>query len=279
MARHWFITGASGGLGRHLVTLALAEGDTVVATVRRPGTLSELAQTYGERLRVESLDVTDHEQVTHVIARCLARGRIDIVVNNAGGGLIGATEEMTDAQVQAQLALNLLAPIQITRAFLTPMREQGGGRIIQIASVGGQIALPVSSPYHAAKWGLEGFTEAVRQEVAEFGVYLTIVEPGGMRTGFQAGLQWTTETPVYREAMVGQVRRWIEGADDHVYTGDPAKMARAIFDTTTTTPPPLRLTLGADAYDLVHQALTDRLAQLEAQETLARSMALTEHGG
>ena len=128
MLRHWFITGASGGLGRHLVALALAEGDAVVATVRRPNTLSELSKTYGERLMVEPLDVTDQEQVNRVIARCLARGRIDIVVNNAGGGLIGATEEMTDAQVQDQLALNLLAPIQITRAFLKPMREQGGGR-------------------------------------------------------------------------------------------------------------------------------------------------------
>ena len=135
MVRHWFITGASGGLGRHLVVLALAEGDAVVATVRRPHTLSELSTTYGERLMVEQLDVTDREQVKRVIARCLARGRIDIVVNNAGGGLIGATEEMTDAQVQAQIALNLLAPIQITCAFLKPMREQGGGRIIQISAV------------------------------------------------------------------------------------------------------------------------------------------------
>src|SRR2546430_1400436 len=108
MSRHWFITGASGGLGRHLVALALAEGDAVVATVRRPNALSELSKTYGERLMVEPLDVTDREQVTRVIARCLARGRIDIVVNNAGGGLIGATEEMTDAQVQEQIALNLL---------------------------------------------------------------------------------------------------------------------------------------------------------------------------
>ena len=279
MARHWFITGASGGLGRHLVALALAEGDEVVATVRRPNTLRELSKTYGERLMVEPLDVTDREQVNHVIARCLARERIDIVVNNAGRGLIGATEEMTDAQVQDQIALNLMAPIQITRAFLKPMREQGSGRIIQISSVGGQIALPVSSPYHAAKWGLEGFTEAVRQEVAEFGVYLTIVEPGGMRTAFQSGLEWTTETPVYRDATVGRVRRWIEGADDRVYTGDPAKLARAIFDTTTSAQPPLRLTLGSDAYDLVHQALKDRLATLESQEALARSMAFSEPGG
>ena len=111
---------------------------------------------------------------------------------------------MTDAQVQQQITLNLLAPIQITRAFLKPMREQGGGRIIQISSVGGQIATPVSSPYHAAKWGLEGFTEGVSQEVAAFGIYCTIVEPGGVRTGFQSNLQWTTETPPYRDTTVGR---------------------------------------------------------------------------
>jgi short-subunit dehydrogenase len=142
-----------------------------------------------------------------------------------------------------------MAPMQLTRALLKPMREQGGGRILQIASVGGQIALPVSSPYHAATWGLEGFTEAIRQAVAECGVYLTMVAPGGMRTACQAGLQWTTETPGYRDATVGRVRRWIEGADDRVYTGDPAKRARASFDTTTSAPPPLRLTLGSEAYD------------------------------
>lgn len=261
-----------------MTALALAEGDEVVAAVRRPNALGELSQTYGERLIVERLDVTDRDDVARVIARCLARGPIDIVVNNAGGGLIGATEEMTDAQVQDQIALNLMAPIQITRAFLKPMREQGGGRIIQISSVGGQVAFPVSSPYHAAKWGLEGFSEAVSQEVAEFGIYLTIVEPGGMRTGFQSGLKWTTETPAYRDGAVGKMRRWMEGADDGVYTGDPAKLARAIFDTTTSAQPPLRLTLGSDAYDLVHNALTDRLEKLESQEALARSMAFSEQG-
>ena len=127
MSRHWFITGASGGLRRHLVALALAEGDEVMAAVRRSNTLSELSKTYGERLIIEQFDVTDREHINRVIARYLARGRIDIVVNNAGRGLIGATEEMTDAQVQDQIALNLMAPIQITRAFLKRMREQAAG--------------------------------------------------------------------------------------------------------------------------------------------------------
>ena len=273
MSQAWFITGASSGLGRHLTAVALSEGDAVTAAVRRPDALRDLAEAYGGRLTVEALDVTSSQDVSRVVARCLARGQIDVVVNNAGGGLIGATEEMTDAQVQQQITLNLLAPIQITRASLKPMREQGGGRIIQISSVGGQVATPVASPYHAAKWGLEGFTEGVSQEVAAFGIYCTIVEPGGVRTGFQSHLQWTTETPPYRDTAVGQMRRGIAAADDTVYTGDPAKLARAIFDTTRSSQPPLRLTLGADAYDMIHEALKARLDRLESQEALARSMA------
>ena len=167
MPKAWFITGASGGLGRELAKLALSEGDTVTAAIRRPDALRDVLDAYGPRLILETLDVTSSPDIARVVAGCLARGRIDIVVKNAGGGLIGATEEMTDADVQQQIALNLLGPHPVTRAFLKPMREQGGGRIIQISSVGGQVATPVASPYHAAKWGLEGFTEGVSQEVAE----------------------------------------------------------------------------------------------------------------
>jgi NAD(P)-dependent dehydrogenase (short-subunit alcohol dehydrogenase family) len=143
MSKAWFITGASSGLGRHLTEVVLSEGDAVTAAVRRPDALHDLAEAYGGRLTVEALDVTSSQDVSRVVARCLARGQIDVVVNNAGGGLIGATEEMTDAQVQQQLTLNLLAPIQSRGP--SPMREQGGGRIIQISSVGGQVATPVSS--------------------------------------------------------------------------------------------------------------------------------------
>lgn len=135
------------------------------------------------------------------------------------------------------------------------------------------MATPVSSPYHAAKWGLEGFTEGVSQEVAEFGIYLTLVEPGGMRTGFQSNLRWTAETPPYRDTAVGKMRRVMEAAGDAVYTSDPTKLARAIFDTTRSSRPPLRLTLGADSYGMIHDALKARLERLESQKGLARSVA------
>ena len=270
----WFITGASGGLGRELVQTALDAGDSVIATVRRSDTLRGLAEAYPELLTVEQLDLTDASAVNQTVSRVTATpGRIDVVVNNAGYSIVGATEEMTDAQLDHQLAILLRAPIQITRAFLAPMREQGGGRIIQLSSVGGQITTPASSAYHAGKWGLEGFTEALAQEVAEFGIYPTIVEPGAMRTNFAANIQTTTPTPAYEHGAVATFRQWVTTAGPEVYTGDPAKVARAIFDTTRDPQPLLRLTLGADAYNMIHTALRNRLDNLEAQQELAHSVA------
>ena len=273
MTKHWFITGASSGLGRHIAQLALSKGDTVTGTVRHLNALEDVQKAHGDRLVIERLDVTSKAEVAHAVQRTLDRARVDVVVNNAGGSLIGATEEMTDEQIQQQIALNLIAPIQITRAFLKPMREQGGGHIIQLSSVGGQVAYPMSSAYHAAKWGLEGFTEGVSQEVAEFGIHFTLVEPGGMRTGFQANLKYTDEIAAYKNGVVGKMRRWLAQAGDDVYIDDPAKLALAIFDAAHSPKPPLRLTLGPDAYDTIHEALNDRLKRLEGQEALARSVA------
>jgi NAD(P)-dependent dehydrogenase (short-subunit alcohol dehydrogenase family) len=164
--RHWFITGASGGLGRQLTEHALRQGDRVTATVRRLTALDDLRAEHGDRLAVEVLDVTHPSDIDAVTGRVIAAGPVDIVVNNAGYSVMGATEEMTHEQVEHQLETLLHAPIRITRAFLKPMREQGGGRIIQISSMGGQMGAPISSAYHAGKWGLEGFTEGVSREVA-----------------------------------------------------------------------------------------------------------------
>jgi NAD(P)-dependent dehydrogenase (short-subunit alcohol dehydrogenase family) len=271
----WFVTGASGGLGRELVGTALDAGDRVVATARRPETLHDLLDAHPDRLTVVHLDLTVPDEITETLTRALAAGRIDVVVNNAGYSVVGATEEMTDAQVEHQLAILLRAPIQVTRAVLAPMREQGGGRIIQISSVGGQITTPASSAYHAGKWGLEGFTEALAKEVAEFGIYPTIVEPGGMRTNFAANIQTTAPSPAYERGAVGTFRAFITSAGPEVFTGDPRKLARAIFDTTREPRPPLRLTLGGDAYDMISKALHDRLDVLATQRELARSVAFT----
>jgi NAD(P)-dependent dehydrogenase (short-subunit alcohol dehydrogenase family) len=273
--RHWFVTGASGGLGRHLTEHALRHGDRVTATVRRPAALEDLRETHGDRLTVEILDLTQPAEVEEVVSRTIQAGLVDIVVNNAGYAVVGAAEEMTVEQVRDQIEVLLLAPMLITRAFLKPMREQGGGRIIQISSMGGQIGIPTHSSYHAGKWGLEGFTESVSREVADFNIHLTLVEPGGTRTGFASALRYTTETAAYRDNAVGQTRRLLETAEDSAFTGDPAKVVAAIYDTTRAPNPPLRLTLGADTYDAIHNALTERVAALETQKDLAASVAFT----
>ncbi|MCO5968825.1 SDR family oxidoreductase [Actinoallomurus soli] len=271
--RHWFVTGAAGGLGRHIIEHALRHGDRVTATARRPDALDDLHAAYGDRLTVEILDLTRPAEVDAVVDRTLRTGPVDIVVNNAGYAVVGAAEEMTVEQVRDQIEVLLLAPMLITRAFLKPMREQGGGRIIQISSMGGQIGIPTHSAYHAGKWGLEGFTESVSGEVADFGVHLTLVELGGTRTGFASALRYTTETAPYRDNAVGRIRRRLETTDADALPGDPAKVAAAIYDTTQNPNPPLRLALGSDTYDAVHSALTERLAALESQKDLAASVA------
>ncbi|MGR3935936.1 SDR family oxidoreductase [Streptomyces sp. BRA346] len=273
--RRWFITGASGGLGRHLTEHALRCGDRVTATVRRPAALDDLRAAYGDQLTVQILDLTRPADVDHAVAEALRSGPVDIVVNNAGYAVVGAAEEMTAEQIRDQIEVLLLAPMLITRAFLAPMREQGGGRIIQISSLGGQIGTPTHSSYHAGKWGLEGFTESVSREVSDFDIRLTLVEPGATRTGFAAALRYTTESAPYRDNAVGRTRRYLETADDSVFTGDPAKLAAAVYDTTRHPDPPLRLTLGSDTYEAVHTALTERLATLEAQKDRAASVAFT----
>ncbi|MFJ1761359.1 SDR family oxidoreductase [Amycolatopsis sp. NPDC088138] len=274
--RHWFVTGASGGLGHHIAEEALRHGDRVTATARRAAALDDLAEAHGDRLTVETLDLTRPADVTAVVERTLRSGPVDVVVNNAGYAVVGAAEEMTAEQVRDQIEVLLLAPMLITRAFLPSMRERGGGRIIQISSMGGQVAIPTHSAYHAGKWGLEGFTESVAREVADFGVHLTIVEPGGTRTGFASALRYTEETTAYRDNVVGRTRRRLEAIGDDDLTGDPAKLAAAVFRTTRDPNPPVRLALGADTYDAVHAALSERLTALEAQKDLAATVAFTE---
>lgn len=271
--RHWFVTGASGGLGRHLTEHALERGDRVTATVRRPTALDDLRAAYGDRLSVAVLDLTRPADLDQVIGATLAAGPVDIVINNAGYVVVGAAEEMTVEQIRDQIEVLLLAPMLITRAFLAPMREQGGGRVIQISSVGGQIGVATHSAYHAGKWGLEGFTESVSREVSDVNIHLTLVEPGATRTGFASAARYTAETAAYRDNAVGRMRRWMEAVDDSVLTGDPAKLAAAIYATTRDPNPPLRLALGPDSYDAIHTVLTERLAALETQKELAASVA------
>jgi NAD(P)-dependent dehydrogenase (short-subunit alcohol dehydrogenase family) len=263
----WFITGASRGFGRELTEQLLARGDRVAATARRPEQLDDLAERHGsERLWRHALDVTDTARVQEVVAAAWAAlGRIDVVVSNAGYGVIGAAEELTDAQVEGLIATNLVASIQLARAVVPHLRDQGGGRILQVSSMGGQMAFPGFSLYHASKWGIEGFFEAFTHEVEPFGIRTTLVEPGMIRTSFYDVVQRAAPLCAY---------------DDHpaiprtpipvaAMPGDPGKVVAAMIALGDADDPPRRALMGSDAYALVHASVGARLAEVEAQAATA----------
>ena len=276
MAQTWLITGSSSGFGRLLTEKLLARGDSVAATLRKVHALDGLKEQFGERLWVASLDVTDTPAIQQVTSRAFAEmGRIDVVVSNAGYGLVGAAEELSDEQIRQQIDTNLIGSIQVIRAVLPFLRRQGGGRILQVSSEGGQIVYPDFSLYHATKWGIEGFVEAVALEVASFGIEFTIVEPGPAKTSFSGGIVKSVPMAAYDNTPAGDVRRAIE-AGSFVLKGDPDKMVQAMIDSVERTPAPMRLTLGSDAFDRVRAGLSKRLAELDAQKDVARSTELDD---
>ncbi|MGF6899772.1 SDR family NAD(P)-dependent oxidoreductase [Paraburkholderia sp. GAS348] len=275
-SQKWFITGASSGLGLALTEKVLAEGHRVVAAVRRVDAMQELKQKYPALLEVESLDLTNREQVQAVVAR---HADVDVVANNAGGAVIGAMEEMTEAYIQQQIALNLLAPIHVTRAFLPAMRAKNSGTLLYVSSVGGRAAFPSGSMYHAAKFGLEGFAESVSQEVAEFGIKTIIIEPGSIKTGFVANIRWTQELDAYKDGIVGKLRRQIVEVGEEQASGDPVKMADAIYTVSQMQEPPLRTVLGGDAYAVLDAGYSRSLKALQAQKELAESVMFAGKAG
>lgn len=269
MQRTWFITGTSSGFGRIMTEQLLARGDRVAATLRTPSALADLQARYPQQLWVARLDVTDDAAIDAVLARAFTElGRIDVIVSNAAYGLFGAAEELTGAQVRRQLDTNLLGSIQLIRSALPWLRKQGGGRVIQVSSEGGQIAYPNFSVYHATKWGIEGFVEAVAQEVAPFGIEFTLAEPGPTPTNFAAGMDTAPAMADYDATPSDAVRRALADGSFRL-SGDPVQMVRSMIDSADQSPAPRRIALGSTAYRSIHAALTDRLARLEAQQDIA----------
>lgn len=270
--RSWFITGTSSGFGRALTEQLLARGDRVFATVRKPDALNDLAGAYPAALAVAVLDVTDTEGVRRVVNQAFDLfGTIDVIVNNAGFGVAGAAEEATDEQIRRQIETNVMGPVQVTRAALPHLRRQGGGRILQLSSMGGQVAFPGLSYYHLSKWAVEGFYESLAQEIAPFNIQVTLIEPGVAETGF--GGDNLSRTPImeeYEATPVGDFRRNI-AAGVFSTTGDAQKMAAAMIDSVEVNPAPRRLALGSDAFDLINAALIGRLAALQDQQAVALS--------
>ncbi len=271
-ARTWLITGVSSGFGRELTTQLLERGDRVVGTVRRPEAVADLAGRHPDTFRAERLDVTETPAIHDVVDRSFADlGRIDVIVSNAGYGLFGAAEELTDAQVARIIATNLAGSINLIRSVLPHLRAQGGGRIIQLSTYGGQVAFPGNSLYHATKWGIEGFCEAVAQEVAPFGIGVTIVEPGGARTEFRYGSAQVAELmPEYDQTPAHSFLQMLDPANG-LAPGDPARMAAAMIASADQEPAPLRMMLGSQALDTTLATLRKRVADFETQTELAAS--------
>jgi NAD(P)-dependent dehydrogenase (short-subunit alcohol dehydrogenase family) len=270
--RTWFITGVSSGFGRQLTDQLLERGDRVVGTVRDTGKIADLLSRYPKAFFAEVLDVTDTAAVHVVVDRAFSQlGRIDVIVSNAGYGLFGAAEELTDKQVDHMIATNLVGSIQLIRSALPHLRNQGGGRIIQISSYGGQVAFPGNSMYHATKWGIEGFVEAVAQEVAPFGIGMTIIEPGGARTEFRYGsAQVANLTPIYDQTPAHSFVRMLDPKNG-LAPGDPARMAARIIESVGVNPAPLRVVLGSQALASTISTLRKRIVDFEAQTELAAS--------
>jgi NAD(P)-dependent dehydrogenase (short-subunit alcohol dehydrogenase family) len=254
----WFITGTSRGFGREWAIAALDRGDRVAATARDIASLRDVLAEYGEAILPIPLDVTDREAVLAAVRQAHeAFGRLDVVVNNAGYGQFGMVEEISEPEIRAQLETNLLGALWVTQAALPYLRAQGGGHILQVSSIGGISAFPNTGAYHASKWALEGLSQSLAQEVAGFGIKVTLVEPSGYATDW-AGPSAKHATvlpayePVHQQAAAARARRF--------RPGDPAATRDAVLRLVDSPAPPLRLFLGEAPLGIATADYESRLA-------------------
>ncbi|MEE1938252.1 oxidoreductase [Streptomyces sp. TRM 70361] len=272
--RTWFITGGTpGGFGMAYANAALELGDNVVLTARRPHLLEDWAARHGDRVLVHPLNVTDPPQVHEAVRAAEERfGRIDVLVNNAGRGWYGSVEGAPDSEVRASFELNFFSVTQMLRAVLPGMRERRSGWIINMSSVAGLRSVPGFGYYSAAKYAIEGLTEALRHEVAPFGIKVLAVEPGAFRTHAYASFadEAVSETVDAYLPLIQSVRSSMIKQNGH-QPGDPRRGVRVVVDAMDSATPPRRIVLGADGYAAVQEQLTDMAAELSAFEAASRS--------
>jgi NAD(P)-dependent dehydrogenase (short-subunit alcohol dehydrogenase family) len=256
----WFITGTSKGFGRVWAEAALARGDRVAATARDAKTLAPLVERYGDQVAAMALDVTDKAAVNAAITDAHARfGRLDVAINNAGYGLFGAIEEVSEAEARAQLETNLFGALWVTQAVLPIMRAQGSGHIIQVSSIGGVNAFPTVGLYHASKWGLEGFSQALAAEVSGFGIKVTIIEPGGFATDWGGpSAKRASQMSAYDGA-----RAAIQGVRGKYAPGDPLATGPAILKVVDAKDPPLRIFFGSSGLPMTREEYARRIETWE----------------
>lgn len=271
MQKVWLITGASRGLGRALAEAVLKNGDKLIATARNPERLEELVNIYGDDVRAVFLDVTN-EHAAHDAVKTAVQtfGKLDVLANVAGYGNVDSIEETSLADFRAQIETNLFGVITLTKAALPVMREQGAGHFLQFSSVGGRIGPAGRAAYSAAKFGVEGFSEVLHQEVSPLGLKVTIIEPGGFRTDFAGGSTTLREGRKEYDSTVGKMARFQRDYDGK-QPGDPNKAAAAILHVATLEKPPLRLLLGSDAVQGVERSDAARAAN----DKIWRSLSLS----
>ncbi|MDB5849341.1 MAG: Short-chain dehydrogenase/reductase [Rhodoferax sp.] len=272
MSKIWLVTGSAHGLGRSIAEAALAHGDRVVATARNTRDLAPLVARFGEQLMLATLDVTDPEAAARTVQAAHERfGRLDVLVNNAGFGHAVAFEQTTEAGFRAQIDTNFYGVVNLSRAVLPLMRRQRAGHIVQISSVGGRIGMPGFTAYHAAKWAVGGFSESLQQEVASLGIRVTVIEPGGMRTGWvqRAGRDLPVVDADYQDSVGGLVDMLAQYAGQE--NSDPAKVAQIVLQLASHPNPPLRLMLGSDALQYAQPVAAARNAADQRWEAVTRS--------
>jgi len=262
----WFITGTSRGFGRVWAEAALARGDRVAATARDAKSLAPLLERYADRLAAIALDVTDRAAVFRAVAQTQERfGRLDVAINNAGYGLFGAIEEVSEANARAQIDTNVFGALWVTQAVLPIMRAQGSGHIIQVSSIGGVNAFPTVGLYHASKWALEGFSQALSTEVAGFGIKVTLVEPGGYATDWSgSSAVRSAELPAYASARAN-----IASLRGSFKPGDPQATAAAILKVVDAADPPLRIFFGTTGLPMTRAEYAKRLQVWEQWNDVA----------
>jgi len=272
MSKVWLVTGSASGLGRSIAEAVLAVGDRLVATARDARRLDDLVKQHGDRVRSAALDVVDEAAAQAAVQVAMdAFGRLDVVVNNAGYGDIAPFEQLSSERFKAVVDTNFYGVVNVTRAALPIMRQQRSGWILQISSVGGRLALPGSTAYHAAKWAVGGFTESLAQEVAPFGVKVCALEPGGMRTNWGARANKDTPEllPDY-ESSVGAVAKALQSVWGQE-TSDPARVAQVILRLAASDRLPAHLLLGSDAVQYARQAEAARATDADQWRDLSVS--------
>jgi NAD(P)-dependent dehydrogenase (short-subunit alcohol dehydrogenase family) len=259
MSKAWLVTGSASGLGRNIAEAVLASGDRLVATARDPRRLEDLVKKYGDQVRTAALDVADESAAQAAVQMAVAAfGRLDVVVNNAGYGDIAPFEQLSSERFKAVVDTNFYGVVNVSRAAIPIMRKQKSGCILQISSGGDRLARPGSSPYHAAKWAVGGFTESLAQEVAPFGVKVCALEPGGMRTnwGVRANQDTPDLLPDY-EPSVGAVAKALKSYWGHEMS-DPVKVAQVVLDLAASDRLPAHLLIGSDAVRFAGEAEATR---------------------